>query len=211
MRRLFTLLFVVAVIFISAWPANGGATTTPTGDFVSGGGATVDFIGAGFPAIRYQNIVIDAQSDPSGANAGGTVSFEVAELAGSVHIVLTEVTGPVTCLAVNGNDAVIGFDATAQGIPIGPSAIHVIDNGPSGSPPDEFFANDVPTTCGESPAGLLGGPLVAGDLVVHDAVVPTSISQCLLGGWQHVVNDAGQPFRNQGLCAAFVRTHFMPR
>ena len=105
-RRLFTLLFVAAVISISAWPAHAATTTTPTGDFVTGGGATVDFIGGccAFP-IRYQNIVIDAHSDPSGANVGGTVSFEVAEHVGSVYIVLTEVSGPITCLAVKGNDA----------------------------------------------------------------------------------------------------------
>lgn len=209
---MFTLLFVAAVISISAWPAHAATTTTPTGDFVTGGGATVDFIGGGVGLpIRYQNIVIDAHSDPSGANAGGTVFFEVAELVGpSVYLVLTEVSGPVTCLTVNGNDAVIVFDATARGFHFGLVPIHVIDNGPSGSPPDEFFANSFPITCGENPTGLLGGPLVAGDLVVHDAVVPTSISQCLHGGWQHVVDDAGQPFRNQGLCVTFVRTH-MPR
>jgi hypothetical protein len=212
MRRWFPLLFAILLVLVPAATANAATATTPTGDFVVGGGATVDFTippGIPFP-IRYQNIVMDAHSDPSGANAGGTVSLEVAELVGSVHSVLAYVSGPVTCLTVSGNDALIGFDAVSNGIPLGPSAIHVIDNGASGSPPDEFFADPVSTTCGETPAGLHGGALVSGDLVVHDAVVPTSISQCFRGGWQQFVDNTGKPFGNQGACVAFVATHTRP-
>jgi len=206
-RRWFAFLFVAALVAIPAWPAHAAITTAPTGDFVTGGGTTAAFTISSIPLpVRYQNIVIDAHSDPSGAHAGGTVSLGVAALSGSVPSLLFTVGGPVTCLAVSGNDALIGFnDAT-----FGPSVIHVIDNASSGSPPDEFFFGVRPTNCGETPGGLFGGALASGDLVVHDAVVPTAIPQCYRGGWQHFVDDAGQPFRNQGLCVAFVARHPMP-
>ena len=34
--------------------------------------------------------------------------------------------------------------------------------------------------------------------------VPTSKDQCKNGGWQQLVDDHGQPFRNQGQCVAWV-------
>jgi len=91
----------------------------------------------------------------------------------------------------------------------GPVAVHVIDNGSSGSRPDEFFSDPISpsTSCAEVPPGLAGGPLVLGDLVVHDAVVPTSKQQCYRGGWQHLVDDDGKPFHNQGQCLVLVATH----
>jgi hypothetical protein len=87
--------------------------------------------------------------------------------------------------------------------------VHVIDNGSSGSPPDEFFAEAVSpsTTCSATPTDTAGGPLVSGDIVVHDAVVPTSKQQCYRGGWRHLVDDTGKPFGNQGACIAFLATH----
>jgi hypothetical protein len=36
-------------------------------------------------------------------------------------------------------------------------------------------------------------------------VVPKTKDQCRSGGWQNVVDDQGRPFRNQGLCIAFVQ------
>jgi hypothetical protein len=204
-------LFAAALVALPAWPAHAASATTPTGDFVVGGGTTAKFVIPGVPVpVSYQNIVIDAHSDPSGANAGGTVSFEAAAFAGSTPSLVIAVGGPVTCLAVSGNDALIGFNDVASIFPAGPSVIHVIDNGSSGSSPDEFFSDPIPTDCGETPAGLDGGTIQSGDIVVHDAVVPTSRPQCLRGGWQQFVDDEGQPFSNQGRCIAFVATHPTP-
>ena len=210
-RRWFAFVFAAALIALPALPAHAATATTPSGDFVVGSGTTADFIIPSIPlTVRYQNIVINARSDPSGANASGIVSFEVAAIVGSVHSVLITVGGPVTCLAVNRNDALIGFNNVTSVLAPGPALIHVIDNSSSGSPPDQFFSDPSPTACGETPAGLDGGPVVSGDLVVHDAVVPTARMQCYRGGWQQFVDDAGHPFRNQGRCVAFVATHSTP-
>jgi hypothetical protein len=207
-RRWLPLLLTLALVAVPARSARAATAAAPTGDFVLGGGTTVTFpyvIVEGL--FRYQNIVVDAHSDPSGANARGTVSFEFALVESSMSSVLFTIGGPVTCLAVSGNDAMIGFnDVTSS---FGPVAVHVIDNGSSGSRPDEFFSDPISssTNCAEVPPGLHGGPLVLGDLVVHDAVVPASKQQCHRGGWQHLVDDDGRPFRNQGQCLAFVATH----
>ena len=37
--------------------------------------------------------------------------------------------------------------------------------------------------------------------------VPTTASQCKNGGWRNLVDDHGNPFRNQGQCVSFVRSH----
>src|SRR5581483_9214659 len=78
---------------------------------------TVNVTGAGqaqIPGIApISQILINAQSEPSGANASGSVFFQVA---GSI-----DVSGPVTCLSVTGPDqgggtatapttAILGFD-----------------------------------------------------------------------------------------------------
>ena len=89
---------------------------------MTGGGSTTD----GF----FTAISVDAHSDPSGANQGGTVSFTVVSA--------FNVSGPVTCLAVDGNHAVIGFNDVTSGL--GPVTVEVVDNGSSGTPPDTFFA-----------------------------------------------------------------------
>jgi hypothetical protein len=198
----------LALVAVLARSARAATAAAPTGDFAVGGGTTVTFPYAIVEGLfRYQNIVVDAHSDPSGANAGGTVSFEFALVGSSTSSVLFTIGGPVTCLAVSGNDAIIVFNDVTSGF--GPVVVHVIDNGSSGSRPDEFFSDPISpsTNCAEIPPGLHGGPLVSGDLVVHDAVVPTSTQQCHRRGWQHLVDDNGKPFRNQGLCVAFVATH----
>ena len=206
MRRWVPLLCVIALALVPAGMARAaGAATGPTGDFVVGSGTTASFILRVTPTLvapfRFEHIVIDAHSDPNGANAGGTVSFVFANAA-TPPAVSFALGGPVTCLAVSGHTAVIGFNDTTSGF--GNVLVTVIDNGSGGSPPDEFFSDPLPTTCGESGTINDGGPLVAGDITVHDAVVATSRQQCLGGGWRNVVDNAGKPFRNQGACVSFV-------
>lgn len=36
---------------------------------------------------------------------------------------------------------------------------------------------------------------------------PNSVAECRHGGWRHVVDDEGRPFRSQGACIAWVRLH----
>ena len=52
--------------------------------------------------------------------------------------------GPVTCVAVKGNRAVIGFDAF-----LGPMKAVVVDNGSTGSPADQFGATPTATDCSD--------------------------------------------------------------
>jgi hypothetical protein len=109
--------------------------------------------------------------------------------------------GPVTCLGVSGNRAVIGFVDTTFGFPA--VTVEVVDNGPTGSPPDTFGAAPFPTDCLGDP-DLDPFPLVSGDLVVHDATTPSIKDDCKDGRWRNFTDDEGEPFGNQGLCGRFV-------
>ena len=110
------------------------------------------------------------------------------------------VEGPVTCLAVTGNRALIGFQDPIVGFVLALA----IDNRPPGAtglPPDEFYA--APSHPADGCAPLIsgtGGQLLQGDIVVRDAPrSPSSKEQCKNGGWR---NFPG--FKNQGDCVSFV-------
>ena len=183
LRVIFAAILTLTFVAIGMSPASAQGTGENT---VTGGGSTAD----GF----FTAISVDAHSDPSGANAGGTVSFTVL---GAFNV-----SGPVTCLAVDGNRAVIGFNDVTSGF--GPVTVEVVDNGSSGTPPDTFFADPIPTDCLSDPTLGSGGPLGSGDLVVHEVPPLTSKDQCKHGGWRNFTDDQGQPFKNQGACIKFV-------
>jgi hypothetical protein len=165
-------------------PAQGAAPArVPPQDFVIGGGVS------GF----FHDISIDARSDPLGGNPSGSVSFRVVVAPTLENLV----GGPVTCLGVDGERAVIGFVDQITGF--GPITVVVVDNGSAGSPPDEFGARTLATDCSTDPA-FDRSPLSSGDIVVRD--VP-SRDQCRNGGWRNYTNAAGQPFKSQGECIAF--------
>jgi len=96
MKKLFALsacsLALSVVAFIALAPAD-----PPIPDTVSGSGV----------AITGEEFTIDATTKGAGKAAGGTVTFTVTdpEATGSV-------TMRVTCLSVNGNEAVIGGRVT---------------------------------------------------------------------------------------------------
>ena len=86
------------------------------------------------------NIQVDAHSGPSGENPGGFASFDKfvqIQYMGHPFDVDFRASGPVTCLNVTGNAAVIKIDATAEGfgitLPLGVVEIDLVDNGGSGS------------------------------------------------------------------------------
>jgi len=180
----------VASCLVLLEAALAAAPRSPAEDFVVGGGQTSGFV--------YRNIVVDAHSDPSGGNPSGNVSF-------LVETVGLTFRGPVTCLGITGNHALIGFDDPL----LGAITVEVVDNGSTGSPPDTFFAIGVPTDCLSAPDNLVGGPL-SGDLVVHDAPPLTSVDQCKHGGWRNYTDDQGRPFKNRGQCVRFVVHLFTP-
>jgi hypothetical protein len=183
-RRLMSLFGVVVAAVALGVPAQGAAAArTPPQDFVVGGGN----VGS------TQDISIDARSDALGGNASGTVSFR-AVFPGLELLI----SGPVTCLAVNGAQAVIGFTDTS-GI-LGAATIVTTDRGPFTELRRDLWTLDPfgPTDC--SPRDLAAGNLDSGDFVVRDA---PSKDQCRNGGWRNYTDAAGQPFKNQGQCIAF--------
>jgi hypothetical protein len=178
--------FMVAMTLLTP----GVAVAQASGeDFVVGSGATGG-------AIPIADIVIDAHSDPSGGNPVGTVSFTGGGPTG-IHI-----DGPVTCLVVTGNQAVITFDTSNFGF----GRIEVVDNGSGGATLDTFFVDAFQTpNCSPTHFLTSGGPFVAGDITVHDALPLTSADQCRHGGWRDYADDQGVPFKNQGNCLSFAR------
>ena len=182
MKRSTVIAAAVAAALVS--PSVSGAQA-PAGDSVGGTGV------APYNGIKQFNV--DAHSGPSGESPSGTYQY------GDGFIGLQ---GPVTCLSVTGNRAVVGGQATS---PLGGSLIGVVavivDNGAAG--PDTLQAAMVPTVPLVCPAGLPGtpAPLTSGNFVVFDApALPTSRTQCKKGGWRHF----GSIFNNQEQCVAFV-------
>jgi hypothetical protein len=180
------MLAAVGVVVAAAFQTPGvAAAQAPAEDFVIGTGATGD-------SDFFTDIAIDAHIDPSGANPHGTVSFNVL---GLLHI-----EGPVTCLAVTADRAVITVGPTG----FSSVRVEVVDNGSGGSTPDTFFAEPFITDCSPTHFPTFGGPLIAGDITIHDALPFVSADQCKKHGWRDYTDDQGMPFRNQGECVSFV-------
>ena len=182
MRRFLPVLFAALVCCIPAV----AAAQTPNQDFVVG------TAGFGDPQAGV-TASIDARSGPSGENATGTATFGARQ---------TFFGGPVTCLNVTGNRAVIGGDS-AFVAPAGYLFV-AVDNSATGAP--DLFGMlfpppaEAPTTCPSNLSVALE-PAISGDLVVHDApALPASKDQCKNGGWQTF-----GIFNNQGDCVSFVR------
>jgi hypothetical protein len=183
-RRLAVIASMAVLVAMMLLSVPAALAQGPGENSVTGTGATAD----GF----FTNILVDAHSDSSG-NVSGTVSFTVP---------VGVVSGPVTCLAIDGNRALIGFNDVTQGI--GGNTVAIVDNGPSGTPPDTFLAAPLATDCVDPPAFNVGGPLGSGDFVVSEIPPLTSKDQCEHGGWRNFTDDQGQPFKNQGACIKFV-------
>ena len=140
---------------------------------------------------------VDAHSGPLGQDAAGTADYALR---------VNAVGGPVTCLAVSGNRAVVGGQSVEF---LGPGYLFLVEDNAASGTPDRFAPADLelpqpPTSC-PSPEDL-DVPMVparSGDLVVHDApAFPTSKEQCKNGGW-----EAYGVFKNQGDCVRSVRHH----
>jgi hypothetical protein len=182
-RFLCSVMVVVAGLAVTAAPASAASDE----DFVVGTGEIV-VVPPGLPPAVV-GVSIDAHSDASGANPSGTVDVF---LPGDASIF----NGPVTCLVVTGNSAIIGFEDASDGH----VTAEVVDNNATDSP-DTFAVVLGATGCSPVASPF---PLVSGDFVVHDAVPLTSRDQCKDGGWRDFTDDEGQPFENQGECIAFV-------
>jgi hypothetical protein len=193
------VLVVFAVVLVFAVSGSEATAQLPTEDSVSGTAGQASEPGT-LPSQTLTNIVVDAHSDPGGANPSGTVSFNV------LNTFL--VTGPVTCLAVDGNRALVGFFDIGD-FRFGPSFVEIVDNESTGLPDTLFggatggFTTDCsnPPPPGPFPGG---GTVRDGDFVVREAV--TTKHQCTDGGWRGYTDEQGQPFfNNQGDCIQFVK------
>jgi hypothetical protein len=162
-----------------------------------------------------QVLGIDARSGPSGENAAGTATWHIGGGLGPTW------DASVSCLAVTGNIAVIGFSGTlfffGEGSPVA-GLIRVVDGGGPGSGQDSFEWAETsgapggppipgPTDCSSYPARFGPSFIVAfnrtgGNIVVTDTKpVPISKDQCKSGGWRSF-----GVFKNQGDCVSFVAT-----
>jgi hypothetical protein len=101
---------------------------------------------------------------------------------------------------VSGNVATFAAPVEPNGIGVTFIKLTFVDNG-SGP-----FIDTLATTGTTSPldcvSPLLGGAPIAGDVVVVDAPpLPTTLAQCMKGGW----SSYGM-FKNEGDCVSFVAT-----
>jgi hypothetical protein len=141
---------------------------------------------------------VNAFSGPSGEDPGGTVSF-------SSIFVEEPVTGPVTCLDVEGNTATMTVEGPFPGfLGLLGFQVTVVDNGGSGLDRFQYFPivpeNGEFIDCHLGSIADFGGPL-DGRAEVFDAPPgPSSKDDCRNGGY------ARFGFRNQGQCLSFVNS-----
>ena len=191
-RFVCSVMVAVAVMTVTAAPVGAA----PDEDFVVGSGrfAIPVLPSPTFPDgfIRLDGF-IDAHSDASGANPSGAFTLRSPDFG------LLLFSGPVTCLEVTGNTAVIGFDDQQAGH----YAIQVVDNTTTGTA--DTFAGPVSVAGCSFVSGVPVLSPIGGDFaVVHDALPLTSKDQCKDGGWRDFTDGEGNPFDNQGECIAFV-------
>jgi hypothetical protein len=171
---------MMMLLLVPAADASHDPSGAPFDEDFAVGGAT--FRPAGI------QINVDAHGGPSGENPTGDAGISLR---------LNFIGGPVTCLTVTGNRAVIGGEFAGLGY------LFVVEDNAASGTPDRFGegdpGQDSPTICPADPDVALE-PIESGDLVVHDAQpFPTSKEQCRQGGWRQF------GFKNQGQCVAFVQ------
>jgi hypothetical protein len=207
MRSAFVCVSVGVAVLLAGVPQ--AAAQAPVGDSVTGD--LFDQFETGVQVFDF-----DARSGPAGENPTGLASWHVGGGLGPSW------SASVSCLAVSGTTAVIGFSGTLYFMgELSPDAglIRVVDGGGPQSGQDSFEWAETtgvpggpvipgPTECSSYPAGF--PPSVSatafnrtgGNLIVSDATTaPTSKDQCKNGGWR---NFPG--FKNQGDCVSWVAT-----
>lgn len=146
-------------------------------------------------------IEVDAHSGPSGENPDGSASFVIGGI--------LPISGPVVCLDVSGNTALLTVAGPFASAPHFASFIlRLVDNGGSGLDSFEYFTNnpEVPEIldCRLGSEFWFGGSLIGRALVSDvdvQAATPTSKRECRRGGFA----DFG--FKNQGRCVRYVVHH----
>jgi hypothetical protein len=176
MKRLLIAVIVVSLAVL----VPTAVAQVPTQDSVTGSGIAQ-------PGATF-TFELDAHSGPNGENPGGQVTFRDAST-GAIFF-----DGPVTCLDVSGNFALLSVASPQYGA----VGLEVTDS-PSGD-----LIRGIPTTTSIcAPLGIaVDFPVISGDVVVVDAPrLPPSKEQCKNGGWRDFPG-----FKNQGDCVSFVAT-----
>jgi len=144
------------------------------------------------------DIRVDAFSGPSGENPGGEASFGFV-----IQPELPPISGPVSCLKVTGNTAILRIDGPFSDRPgFLAFIVRLVDNGGGGLDTFEFYPLfpelGMDLDCETGAPGYFGGS-VDGRVQVTDAPPPpTSKAQCKNGSY------AVLGFANQGLCMSSV-------
>jgi len=189
MVRLLSLL-VVAVLGLLALVVDAAQAQMAGEDSAVGDVITVQF--------RPVGAIFDARSGPAGEDPSGSVNWFDRGF---------EARGPVTCLAVTGNRATIGFENQGTFIEGFTGGLLLVeDNGMPGAGRDNVtleLVPDPPSTCPPNDVVYAAlDTITSGELTVHDATAtPTSKDQCKNGGWKTF-----GVFKNQGDCVSFVAT-----
>jgi hypothetical protein len=181
------LVCLVSVTCLSA-PSPAFSAPTPRQDSVRG---TVTTLGSVNQVIHWQ---ITATSGPSGENPTGRVSAFFEGFGPYLD-------GPVTCLSVHDNVAVLQTQDSLMRLPI---AYRITDNEGLGVPDvvEAAYANPGFSDCRPEFSYIRTDHVTSGDIVVVDVPpLPTSKEECKDGGWRAF----GSTFSNQGQCVAFVQ------
>ncbi len=142
------------------------------------------------------DIDVDASSGPSGENPRGTASFNPGGM--------LPISGPVSCLNVKGNVAVLTVQGPFSNAPgfLGFS-LRLIDNGGGGDDVFQYWPADPefpdPLDCRVGALDWFGGTLIGRAVVTDAPALPTSRRQCRHGGW------ASFGFRSKKQCFRFVK------
>jgi hypothetical protein len=203
----------IALTLVALLAAPVASAQSSSKDFVVGSGPVFSRYGSNFVtpgSFITGGTLFDftATSGALGESPSGRVDIVlVGELHGSAF------AGPVTCLQVTGNSAVIGFRVVSSNTPDPPRGfiVNVVDGGPPGAGLDFLIAPStseaglgdvVPTDCSLAPHPPFSDPrytVTEGDIVVTDApALPTSVGQCTHGGWRRF------GFKSPGRCISFV-------
>jgi hypothetical protein len=157
------------------------------------------------PFRAVTDIEVSAHSGPSGENPGGRASFAIGNVAAPGPVPPLRISGPVNCLDVAGNIAVLTIDGPFPSLPgITAFVLRLVDNGGGGLDSFEHSPDDpeVPGAidCHDYRFDYFGGPLI-GRAVVNDVDPLTSKAQCRQGGFARL------GFKNQGRCIRYVQRH----
>jgi hypothetical protein len=175
-----TLVAVLSLLIVALGVSASPAAGQLSGDSVTGSGTAGPF-----------SFAFDVHSGPSGENPTGTAE---TSLTSNPSIFAR---GPVTCLAVQGNHAVIGIANDSGSVGVG-TLIEVTDD------PDTlvFSIRPAPPTDCSTGVDSEVAPVSSGDIAITDtAALPTTKEQCKKGGWRSF-----GVFKNQGDCVSFVAT-----